>query len=57
MIVDISAVVKVAGAELKINESGIIDDLSDIYGVISVVGPVAVNGIISNLDGVLHLAR
>ncbi|NLM11858.1 MAG: DUF177 domain-containing protein [Clostridiaceae bacterium] len=55
MIVDISAVVKVAGAELKINESGIIDDLSDIYGVISVVGPVAVNGIISNLDGVLHL--
>jgi len=55
MLVDISAVVKVAGSELKINESGIIDDLTDIYGVISVVGPVSFNGIIANLDGVLHL--
>lgn len=55
MIVDISAVVKVAGAVLKIDESGIIEDLSDIYGVISVVGPVTFKGVIANLDGVLHL--
>lgn len=55
MVVDISAVVKVAGAELKINESGIIEDLNNIYGVISVVGPVTFNGVVANLDGVLHL--
>lgn len=55
MVIDISAVVKVAGAELKINESGIIEDLSDVYGVISVAGPVAFNGVVANLDGLLHL--
>lgn len=55
MKVDISAVVKIAGAELKINESGIIDDLSDVYGVISVAGPVAFKGVLTNLNGLLHL--
>lgn len=55
MMIDISAVLKVAGSEMKINESFVIEDLTDIYGVISVTEPVTFNGVISNINGLLHL--
>ncbi|ANX00724.1 hypothetical protein CSTERLE_03540 [Thermoclostridium stercorarium subsp. leptospartum DSM 9219] len=55
MVVDISEVVKVPGTEIKINKSGVIENLTDIYGSISVVGPVTFDGVIANMDGVLYL--
>ncbi len=55
MKIDISAVVKTAGAKLEINESGIIDDLKDVYGGIRVAEPVAFKGILVNINGLLYL--
>lgn len=52
---DISSVVKTTGAELEINESGIIDALKDVYGTIRVTGPVEFRGVLKNMNGLLHL--
>jgi uncharacterized protein len=55
MKIDISAVNKVSGAELKINESGIIEDLKDVFGFISITGPVVFKGVLTNRKELLRL--
>ena len=55
MIFDISAVSNVAGARLTISESGIIADLKDVFGAISVTQPVVFNGTLSNQARLLRL--
>jgi len=55
MRIDISAVKKTAGAKLSINESGIIDDLKDVFGVIWITQPVIFRGTLTNLAQVLRL--
>lgn len=55
MRIDISSVNKTAGAELTINESGIIDDLKDVFGSISVSEPVKFQGTLTNRIELLHL--
>lgn len=55
MRIDISAVNKTAGAELSINESGIIDDLKDVFGVIWVTQPVVFKGTLANQAQLLRL--
>ncbi len=55
MRIDISAVNKTAGAELAINESGVIDDLKDVFGVISVTQPVVFRGTLTNQAQLLRL--
>ncbi len=52
---DISSVVRTAGAELEINEAGIIDDLKDVYGTIRVTRPVEFHGVLKNMNGLLQL--
>lgn len=55
MKIELSAVNKTAGAELFINESGIIDDLKDVFGVISVTQPVVFKGTLVNQVQLLRL--
>ncbi len=55
MKIDISSVVKNAESKLQINESGIIEDLKDVFGTVSVTKPVAFNGTLVNVKGMLYL--
>ncbi|MBP7175366.1 MAG: DUF177 domain-containing protein [Thermoclostridium sp.] len=55
MRIDISAVNRVAGTQLTISESGIIADLNDVFGVISVTQPVVFNGTLTNQAQLLRL--
>lgn len=55
MRVDISEVIMTAGARLYIDKAGIVEGLTDIYGLISVEGTVDFKGVLTNLDGLLHL--
>jgi uncharacterized protein len=55
MRIDISAVNKVTGAVLNINESGIINNLTDVFGVISVTEPVSFKGTLTNQKELLRL--
>jgi len=55
MKIDISEVKLIPGAELVINESGIIPDLENIFGSISITRPVTFKGVITNIDKLLTL--
>jgi uncharacterized protein len=55
MRIDISAVNRTAGAELMINESGVINDLKDVLGIISVTQPVVFRGKLTNQAQLLRL--
>lgn len=55
MKVDISEVIMTVGEQLNIDKSGIVEGLSDIYGLISIDRPVDFKGVLTNLNGLLHL--
>jgi len=55
MKIDISDVKIIPGSELVIDESGIIPDLENIFGAISITGPVAFKGILSNINELMSL--
>jgi uncharacterized protein len=55
MQIDISEVIKTPGSKIEINEAGKIGDLKDIYGLISVKGPVSFKGSLVNINGLLRL--
>ncbi|HEY8500901.1 MAG TPA: DUF177 domain-containing protein [Clostridia bacterium] len=55
MRIDISDVIKTPGSEIEINEAGTIGNLKDIYGLISVTGPVVFEGSLANINGLLRL--
>lgn len=55
MKIDISAVTKTAGARMDINESEVIEDLNDIYGIISITQPVVFKGTLTNQLELLRL--
>lgn len=55
MRIDISAVNKTAGAEMEINVSGVIEDLKDVFGIISITEPVAFKGTLTNQKELLRL--
>lgn len=55
MRIDISEIIKTPGAKIAIDETGTIEDINDIYGLISVTGPVVFKGSLININGILRL--
>jgi len=55
MRIDISKVIKTPDSIMEIDEAGIIENIKNIYGIISVTGPVIFKGSLRNINGVLRL--
>lgn len=55
MRIDISDIKTIPGAKLMIDESGVIPDLKNTSGAISITGPVAFKGVLTNINGMLSL--
>ncbi|NLM28432.1 MAG: DUF177 domain-containing protein [Clostridiaceae bacterium] len=55
MRIDISKVIKTPGSKMEIYEAGIIENMKNIYGLISVTGPVVFKGSLNNINGMLRL--